>query len=138
MTDTNEREAFEKLYAENFLNHVSEFFHKSYFELVDGEYVSLHCQGAYDGYKLALAHKQNTAEPIYQEFNPIFDAYYDCDKKTYDIATKKRIVYLEPPQPQSVKDALEKAANICEEMLLYTGWDMAKEIRALIKESEGE
>ena len=43
-------------------------------------------------------------------------------------------LYLAPPQPQSVKDALINAADMCEGMALYTGIDCAEAIRKLIED----
>jgi len=86
-------------------------------------------------------------EPVYQarEINDYM--WRDCNTGWFKEYLKQpeyavRVLYTVPPQPQSVKDALEKVANICKEIAnrdsssqigVVSAFDCEEAIRTLIK-----
>ncbi len=154
MTENTMRDAFEKWYANTFLIHIPDEHKQNYFRQIGGDYLSAHCEGASVGYQAAIAQQNQDAVPIYQAANR--GQWMDISLQNFIVHTGiKRIVYLAPPQPQEVADALEEAAKICDDRikkieiaineendeneditLKSTAWQFlvtASEIRALIK-----
>jgi hypothetical protein len=77
-------------------------------------YEKLKVHIAYEAWQAAIAHKNQEAVPIYQAANR--GQWMDISLQSFITHTGiTRELFLAPPQPQTVKDALEAAAKICDE-----------------------
>lgn len=87
--------------------------------------------GLHDGYliglKSAIAHQNQEAVPIYQ-VKLHKEGWFDVENFDFIDDSYTRIVYLAPPQPQSVKDAAIRGR-----LAQLEGKLVDVEIRALIK-----
>ena len=78
--DLISREAFEAWYANTFLTIIPLHDKSSYFNLIDGDYVSLHCAGAWEGWK---ANAQKEQEPVAKVVTNGSDVFITTPKGTH-------------------------------------------------------
>ncbi len=115
------------------------------FDVKAGEYTFQVTRMAWESWQAAIAHQNKADMPLGYVMKPCFDDRIWRSTITQSATGSYQVpVYLAPPQPQEVADALEDAAKICDEKVktIKSNYGVsesigaeicAREIRALIK-----
>ena len=107
------REAFEAWYGKHYSKYALLSWNGKEYDNNDTEL-------GWQAFRAAIAHQNQEAAPIYEiDYNSenIWQAVHSDLFGQLKQKYPSRIIYLAPPQPQSVKGALEAAANICDERI---------------------